>query len=100
MHETRRFIHLINCLNALGKPISNELATNKVLRCLSREWQPKVIAIKEANNITTLDITTLFGKLEEHQQELISLEKYENKSKKDKNKDKVSEKKSHSFCGF
>lgn len=43
----KRFIHLINCLNALGKSISNELATNKVLRCLSREWQPKVTTIKE-----------------------------------------------------
>lgn len=54
----KRFTHLINRLNALGKPISNELATNKVLRCLSRESQPKVTTIKEANDLTTLDITT------------------------------------------
>lgn len=51
-------------------------------------------AIKEANDLTTLDITTLFGKLEEHQQELASLEKYEKKIKKDKTKDKESENKS------
>ncbi|XP_050908751.1 uncharacterized protein LOC127122457 [Lathyrus oleraceus] len=89
-----RFIHLINNLNSLGKHISNELATNKVLRCLSREWKPKVTAIKEANDLTTLDITTLFGKLEEHQQELARLEKYEKKIKKEKTKDKESEKKS------
>lgn len=77
-----------------GKPISNKIATNKVLRCLSREWQPKEPVIKEANNLTKLDITTLFRKLEEHRQELISLDKYEKKSKKEKNKDKDSEKKS------
>ena len=90
----KRFVHLTNRLNALGKPVSNETATNKILRCLSREWQPKVTAIKEANDLTTLTITTLFGKLEEHQQELESLEKYENKSKKEKNIDKEGEKKS------
>ena len=32
----KRFSHLINRLNALGNPVSNEIATNKVLRCLSR----------------------------------------------------------------
>ena len=89
----KRFVHLVSHLNALGKPVSNEIATNKILRCLSREWQPKVIAIKEANDLTTLTITTLFGKLEEHQQELQSLEKYENKSKKERNKDREGEKK-------
>ncbi|XP_058785733.1 uncharacterized protein LOC131660504 [Vicia villosa] len=31
------FTHLLNCLNALGKPVSNEISTNKVLRCLNRE---------------------------------------------------------------
>lgn len=65
-----------------------------LIKCLSREWQPKVTAIKEANDLTTLDITTLFGKLEEHQQELASLEKYEKKIKKEKTNDKESEKKS------
>jgi hypothetical protein len=91
----KRFTHLTNRLNALGKPVSNEIATNKILRCLSREWLPKVTAIKEANDLTTLTITTLFGKLEEHQQALESLEKYENKSKKEKEKkrDKEGEKK-------
>ncbi|KAI5383033.1 hypothetical protein KIW84_070437 [Lathyrus oleraceus] len=73
---------------------SRAYTNNKVLRCLSREWQPKVTGIKEANDLTTLDITTLFGKLEEHQQELASLEKYEKKIKKEKTKDKESEKKS------
>ncbi|XP_050890738.1 uncharacterized protein LOC127096171 [Lathyrus oleraceus] len=33
----KRFRHLINRLNALGKPISNDIATNKVLICINRE---------------------------------------------------------------
>ncbi|XP_050902822.1 uncharacterized protein LOC127115287 [Lathyrus oleraceus] len=71
------FTHLINRLNSLGKPISNNIATNKVLRSLNREWKPKVVAIKEANDLKVLDFTTLFDKLEEHKQELICLEKHE-----------------------
>ena len=64
----KRFAHLKNRLNVLGKPIFNKiLKTNKVLRCLNREWQPKFTAIKEANDLTTLDLTNLFGKLEEHE---------------------------------
>jgi hypothetical protein len=70
----KKFVYLINRLHALGKPIPNEVSTNKVLRCLSRNWQPKVTAIKEANDLTTLNLTTLFGKLEEHQQELMTLD--------------------------
>lgn len=34
----KRFTHLVNRLNALGKPVSNKIATNKVLRYLNREW--------------------------------------------------------------
>ena len=73
----KRFTQLINRLNALGNPTSNDIATNKVLRCLNMEWQPKVTIIKEANDLKTLDIITLFGKLEKHEQELTCLEKHE-----------------------
>ncbi|XP_050888687.1 uncharacterized protein LOC127093827 [Lathyrus oleraceus] len=83
----KRFTHLINRLNAIGKPVSNEISTNKILRCLNREWQPKVIATKEVNNLLTLDTTTLFGKLKEHKQELTCFEKHEKKIKKEKNKE-------------
>ena len=88
----KRFTHLINRLHSLGRPVSNDVATNKILRCLNREWQPKVTAIKEANDLTILDLTTLFGKLQEHEQVLLSLEQHEKKDKKDKAKE--SEKKS------
>lgn len=93
----KRLTHLVNCLSALDKPVSNEFATNKFLICLNREWKSKVTAIKETNDLSTLNITTLFGKLEEHEQELISLEKHEKKLKKDKNKEKEVDKKSISL---
>lgn len=83
----KRFTHLVNRLNALGKPISNEFSTSKILRCLNREWKPKVTAIKEANNHLTLGTATLFGKLEEHEQELIFLEKHEKKINKEKSEE-------------
>jgi hypothetical protein len=40
--------------------------------------------IKEANDLRTLDMTTLFGKLQEHEQELMNLEKHEKSQKKEK----------------
>lgn len=40
-----------------------------------------------SNNLLTLDIITLFGKLEEPEQELICLEKHEKNIKKEKNKE-------------
>lgn len=64
---------------------------------LDREWQPKVTVIKDANNLLTLDITTLFGKLEEHEKKLICLEKHEKNIKKENNKDMEVKKKSISF---
>ncbi|KAK2444047.1 gag-protease polyprotein [Trifolium repens] len=88
----QRFIKITNKLHGLGKPITNHDATNKILRCLSRCWQPKVTAIKEANDLTTLSLTTLFGKLTEHEQVLNLLEKQEKSQKKGKHNDKDKEK--------
>lgn len=34
------------------------------------EWQPKVTAIKESNDLSNLDITNFFGKLVKHENEL------------------------------
>lgn len=33
----KRFTHLVSRLNALGKPVSNKIVTNKILRCINRE---------------------------------------------------------------
>src|ERR1051325_11618488 len=51
----KRFSHIINRLHTLGLVTSNVVATNKILRCLNREWQLKVTTIKEENDLATLD---------------------------------------------
>jgi hypothetical protein len=88
----QRFVKITNKLHGLGKPITNQDATKKILRCLNRSWQPKVTAIKEANDLTTLSLTTLFGKLTEHEQVLSLLEKHEKGEKKEKHHEKEKEK--------
>jgi len=40
------------------------------LKNLNRTWQPKVTAISESRDLTSMNIATLFGKLREHELEL------------------------------
>jgi len=58
-----RFTHIVNKLKNLGKTISNLDCTNKILWCMTKEWQPKVTAIKELQNRNVLSMITLFEKL-------------------------------------
>ncbi|KAF1874314.1 hypothetical protein Lal_00013753 [Lupinus albus] len=44
--------------------------TSKVLRCLDRACQPKVMAIVESKDLDSMTLATLFGKLQEHEMEL------------------------------
>jgi len=37
---------------------------------MTKEWHPKVIAIKESQNLNALSMITLFGKLKEHEHEI------------------------------
>jgi hypothetical protein len=80
----KRFTYLINQLDDLGKDYSNEDLINKVLRCLRRDWQPKVTAIGETRDPCTMSLATLFGKLEEHELELSRLDQLEGVDKKKK----------------
>ncbi|XP_050877803.1 uncharacterized protein LOC127081601 [Lathyrus oleraceus] len=78
------FVHLTNHLKALGKTLSNDELNLKVLRSLTREWQPKVTAISEEKSLSIMTSATLFGKLQEYETELGRLEKHENTNKKSK----------------
>ena len=40
---------------------------------MTRDWQPKVTAIKESQKLNTLGITTLFGILKEQEHEIQQL---------------------------
>nr|KYP40628.1 hypothetical protein KK1_038017 [Cajanus cajan] len=83
-NESIQDMHIINHLASLGKVFPNEDLINKVLRCLSREWQPKVTAIAESKDLTTMSLASLFGKLQEHEMELIRLNQYEESDKRKK----------------
>ncbi|XP_050914784.1 uncharacterized protein LOC127129688 [Lathyrus oleraceus] len=80
----KRFVHLTNHLKALGKTLTNDELNLKVLRSLTREWQPKVTAISEKKSLSTMTFATLFGKLQEYETELGLLEKHEVQEKKSK----------------
>src|SRR3954471_14551680 len=73
----KRFVHLTNHLKALGKTLTTEELNLKVLRSLTREWQPKVTAISEKKNLSKMTSATLFGKLQEYETELGRLETHE-----------------------
>jgi hypothetical protein len=80
----KRFTHIVNHLGDLGKSLTNDETTNKVLRCLDKSWQPKVTAISEAKDLSEVTLATLFGKLKEHELELERLNKPEEASNKKK----------------
>ena len=48
-----------------------------MLRCLSGQWQPKVTTIAESRNLTNMSLATLFGKLQQHEMELMRLHHHE-----------------------
>jgi hypothetical protein len=48
---------------------------------MTREWQPKVTAIKESQNLNVLSMITLFGKLKEHDHEIIRFKTNEEEGK-------------------
>ena len=77
----KRFTHIVNRLASLGKIFSNEDLINKVLRCLSRQWKPKVIAIAKSRDLINMSLATLFRKLQEHEMEHMRLHQYEENDK-------------------
>ena len=78
----KRFTHIVNHLASLGKIFPNEDLINKVLRCLSREWQPKVTTISESKDLSSMSLATLLGRLQEHEMELQRLNQNEETKKK------------------
>lgn len=65
----KRFTHIVNHLFALGKTFDKEEINIKILKSLNRSCQPKVTAIFESRDLATMNMTTLFGKLREHELE-------------------------------
>ena len=66
----KRFSHIVNHLMSLGKKLDEEELNIKVLKCLDRTWQPKVTAISESKELTSVTMASLFNKLREHEIEI------------------------------
>ncbi|CAL9132439.1 unnamed protein product [Musa textilis] len=58
-----RFSDVINSLRALGKCFSDFELINKILRSLSKRWDPKVTTIQESKNLNDFSLEELIGSL-------------------------------------
>ncbi|GAV73119.1 UBN2 domain-containing protein, partial [Cephalotus follicularis] len=58
---------IINALKGLGKVYTNHELVRKILRCLPKSLEPKVIAIEEANDLSTFSLEDLLGSLMTHE---------------------------------
>ncbi|GAV64533.1 zf-CCHC domain-containing protein/UBN2 domain-containing protein, partial [Cephalotus follicularis] len=58
---------IINALKGLGKVYTNHELVSKILRCLPKSLEPKVIAIEEANDLSTFSLEDLLGSLMTHE---------------------------------
>ena len=77
----KRFTHIVNHHMSLGKVFDKEELNIKILKCLDRSWQPKVTAISESRELTSLTTASLFGKLREHELEMNRLNIQESEEK-------------------
>ncbi|GAV90306.1 zf-CCHC domain-containing protein/UBN2 domain-containing protein, partial [Cephalotus follicularis] len=66
---------IINALKGLGKVYTNHELVSKILRCLPKSWEPKVTAIEEAKDLSTLPLEDLWGSLMTHEIRRILLHK-------------------------
>jgi len=80
----KRFSHIVNHLMSLGKNFDKEELNIKILKSLDRSWQPKVTAISESKDLTSMTTTSLFGKLREHELEINRLVVQESEDKHNK----------------
>ncbi|GAV89388.1 zf-CCHC domain-containing protein/UBN2 domain-containing protein, partial [Cephalotus follicularis] len=73
---------IVNSLKNLGKSYSNQELVRKILRCLPRSWSPKVTAIEEAKDLSTLPLEQLLGSLMTHETTMKNHENVDVKKKK------------------
>jgi len=83
-HVQKQFSHIVNHLMSLGNSFKKEKLKIKILKCLDRTWQPKVTAISESKDLTSMTTASLFGKLREHELEMNRLVVQESEDKHNK----------------
>ncbi len=62
-----RFTNIVNELTSLGKMFSMQDQVRKILRSLPSSWMPKVTAIQEAKDLSTITLEQLAGSLTTHE---------------------------------
>ena len=68
MEMTNRLNALLTTLKKLRKHFSKEKVNNKILRILpKKDWESRVTSIEEAQDLSTLSIDILIGKLLTHE---------------------------------
>ncbi|KAL7184380.1 hypothetical protein ACSBR2_026516 [Camellia fascicularis] len=67
-----RFTNTINSLKILGKEYTNHDMVIKILTCLPKSWEAKVIAIQEAKDLSKLSMDELLGSLMAHELTMIN----------------------------
>jgi len=77
----KRFTHIINHLMSLEKTFEKEELNIKILKYFDRSLQPKVTAISESKDLTSLSMASLFGKLREHELEMNRINVQESEDK-------------------
>ena len=78
----KRFTHIVNHLTGLGKTFDTNELNIKILKSLNKTWQPKVTTITELQNLATMMMAALFGKLRKHELELGRLNEEEDIGRK------------------
>jgi len=79
---SKRFTHTVNHLSGLGKSFDTDELNIKILKSLNMTWQPKVTTITKSQNLATMTMAALFGKLREHELELGRLNDEEDQGRK------------------
>jgi len=67
---------------AFSQTFEKEELNIKILKSLNKTWYPKVTAISKSRDLTSLNMTTLFGKLREYELDLGRLEEEEERERR------------------
>ncbi|XP_021690489.2 uncharacterized protein LOC110672113 [Hevea brasiliensis] len=56
-----RFMEIISGIKSLGKTFTNKELVKKILRSLPKEWLPKVTSLKDAKDLSKVQLDELLG---------------------------------------
>ena len=90
------FMDVINSLKALDKIFSNLELINKILRFLTKSWDPKVMTVQKAKDLNYFFIEELIGSLMTYEMTYVAYNKLENNLPKNRKDFTLKTKEDHS----